>query len=256
MLSDYLQGNKTMLEICKIPHVDSLHPFVWSSKTLEDIAGELESHDVYDTHYMHPPLQASCVIPGGGVMLIEATESHLTFQVVQRGELALHVEMRSPLTEGVGDIFNDFRLGVMSFATRDSHDVAKHGDVTTLCMWSERGSWGGRCEYNAIDMRNLYGGLTVIGYGWDTEDANPIWDVVDWDEENGQDEETINSDLVRAQVKTIQGMYERSWYRVEQRRERHTAIAMGLHDRLGGDSWLNHMEPEHVRMIAGFSDMY
>jgi hypothetical protein len=199
MFSQYLQGEEAFLDVCKIPYVDKLYPFVWSSSTLQSVAEELESHDVHDSHHVVYHLEASCVMPGGVVALIFAPdETKLTFQILQHGELALHLEMLSSQMSTVGGRFDDFRLGVMSFATRDSHDAAKRGDVTTLGMWSERGKRFGSCEYNAKDMCDLYGGLTAVDDRWDTDDVRPIWDVAEWDKETGRDEDTVNLDLVRA----------------------------------------------------------
>jgi hypothetical protein len=270
MFGLYIEGEDVMDQILRrFPNLDTMYPFVWTYSTLQEVTMELDKlgdglaprqgdgscekaslHEAFETR-----LQAKCVMPDGFVATIFAPDIYCTtFQILHHDEIALHVEVRGARDDTVDKAFDGWRLGLMTFKTTvdEAFDdwaegigfCAKRGDVTTLFMCSQRNKRSDYCDYDAIDMHNLYQNKRVEDT-WG-EDVGPIWHVSNHDE-------ILDLDFVRVVARRIQRTYQRSWYRVDQRKRR-AAIDMGLHDRLGKDSWLYRLEPEHIRRITELAE--
>ena len=238
MFGHYILQEDAIQQIVQsVPSLDAMYPFVWSSSTLQAVAEELEIFSI----------EASCILPGGFIATMFAPDIfHVTFNIINNGELALNVELCSALGETVDTPFEDWRLGLMSFKTGSNAGSnaigVERGCVSSLGMWSARRKRNGGCYFDSIELRDLYRTIDVE-VDWD-EDVGPLWHLFD---EHGEIT-IIDLHKVEEESKYIHAIFQSSWYRIEQR-SRYMAFAMGLHERLGKDSWVYFLEPEHLREI-------
>jgi hypothetical protein len=251
MFGRYIKRQEGMSEIMRLfPDHDAMYPFEWSSSTLLQAAAEkLESDERGAAH--HDPeaferpvtsLKAKCVMPNGFVAIISAPDmDRTTFQILHHGTVALHLEVCFK-HEREEQYYDDWRLGVMTF----NYDA----ECNTLSMWSPHGP---NHYYSRDDMFALYNGKEVeVQYEKHRNDRDDfdlllevfdtIWPVFKLVKGTDTDWAILDLERIRVQVDMIQAP------------RRRMPVAMGLHHRLGKNSWLYQLEPEIVHRITELAE--
>jgi hypothetical protein len=238
MFGRYIKGQEVMSEIMRLfPDYDAMYPFEWNSSTLLQAAADTEAFERPVTS-----LKAKCVMPDGFVVLISAPDmDRTTFQILHHGTLALHLEVC--FKHEPHRYYDDWRLGVMTF----NYDA----ECNTLSMWSSD-SGSPNHYYGLDDMFALYAGEELEALyerrgrndDWDWHQFMGVFDTIWPVFKEGPRPEYAHLDLemVQLQVDMIQAPIRR------------TAIAMGLHDKLGEKSWLYQLEPEIVHRITELAE--